>query len=118
MNYLFRFPNGQRLFYALDTGYYAEETWTYLKDRKTDILILEATFGGKTDRAEYPDGHLDISAFIKMLERMTSIGFIDDHTRIFATHINPHQGLSHDELQARFDATDFTVTVAYDGLIV
>jgi hypothetical protein len=53
---------------------------------------------------------------INMVERMMRIGFIDGQTSIFATHINPHQGLSHDELQEHFDDSGVKVTVAYDGL--
>jgi phosphoribosyl 1,2-cyclic phosphate phosphodiesterase len=116
INYLIRFPDGQRLLYALDTGWYPEETWSFLEDKKVDMLILDCTFGGRTDRPEYPRGHLDILSFVKTLERMSTINFISAQTRIFATHINPHQGLLHDDMQKEFDETRFKVTVAYDGL--
>ncbi len=118
INYLIRMPDGKKLLYALDTGYYVDETWNYLKERNTDILIMDCTFGGRTDRGEFPDGHLDIESFLKMLERMTEIGFIDNKTDIYATHFNPHQGLTHFEMQDRFNESSFRVTVAYDGLKV
>ena len=79
-------------------------------------MILDCTFGARTDRPEYPEGHLDTLSFVKTLERMMAIDFIDKQTRVFATHINPHQGLFHDALQQRFDETTLNVTVAYDGL--
>jgi phosphoribosyl 1,2-cyclic phosphate phosphodiesterase len=116
INYLIRLPDGHRLLYALDTGWYAEETWAFLENKSIDMLVLDCTFGARTDRPEYPEGHLDILSFTKMLERMRSIHFIDEGTRIFASHINPHQGLLHDEMQTRMDESDFNITVAYDGL--
>ena len=117
MNYLFRFPDGRHLLYALDTGWYPEETWSFLRGRHVDILILDCTFGARTDRPEYPQGHLDNRSFFKVLERMAKIQFIDTHTQVFATHINPHQGLFHDGLQQQLNKSNFQVTVAYDGLM-
>ena len=118
INYLIKMPDGKKLLYALDTGYYLDETWNYLKGRNTDILIMDCTFGGRTDRGEFPDSHLDIESFLKMLERMTEIEFIDNKTDIYASHFNPHQGLTHFEIQDRFNKSSFHVTVAYDGLKV
>jgi phosphoribosyl 1,2-cyclic phosphate phosphodiesterase len=116
LNYLFRLPDGTRLLYALDTGWYTEETWSFIEGKYVDVLILDCTFGGRTNRPEYPHGHLHVSSFLKTLERMRTIRFINEETRIFATHINPHQGLSHDAMQKAFDDAEFNVTVAYDGL--
>ncbi len=116
INYLIQLLDGRRLLYALDTGWFPEETWSFLANKQTDTLILDCTFGARTDRPEYPDGHLDMLSFIKTLERMAAISCIDEKTRIFASHINPHQGLFHDEMQNRFDETHLKVTVAYDGL--
>ena len=116
INYLTRLQDGRWLLYALDTGWYPEETWAFLEGQKTDILIMDCTFGGRTDRPEYPEGHLDMLSFVKMLERMSAIDFISEQTQIFATHINPHQGLLHDELQEALDTIKFNVTLAYDGL--
>lgn len=116
LNYLIQFPSGTTLMYACDTGYYLEETWNHLEREYADILIMDCTFGGRRDRGEFPSGHLDIASFLRMLEKMVSVGFIDDSTHIFATHINPHQGLTHYAIQERFDESTYRVTVAYDGL--
>jgi phosphoribosyl 1,2-cyclic phosphate phosphodiesterase len=116
ISYLFTLPGGTKLLYALDTGYYTDETWEYLRGRQTDTLVMDCTFAGRTDRGEYPSGHLDMASFIRMLERMSESGFIGPRTRIYATHFNPHQGLTHHEIQEAFDKSAFTVSVAYDGL--
>ncbi len=116
LNYLITLNDGVKMLYATDTGWYEEETWEYLKGKKADIVIMECTFGGCLDRGDYPDEHLDIRSMLSMIEKMHSIGFIDNSVRIYATHINHKQGLLHEEMQAVFDRSNFKVTVAYDGL--
>ena len=118
INYLVTDAAGKSLLYAVDTGYYLDDTWEYLEGKRVDALIMDCTFAGRTDRGERPHGHLDLRSFLEMLERMHSIGFTDSTTTICATHFNPHQGLSHFEIQERFDASQFRVTAAYDGLSV
>jgi phosphoribosyl 1,2-cyclic phosphate phosphodiesterase len=118
INYLITFPGGRRLLYAVDTGYYMDETWEFLQGKKVDTVVMDSTFGGRTDRDEYSFGHLHVPSFLKMLERMSSIGFIDASAGIYATHFNPHQGLDHEGLQNAYDASDFRVIVAYDGLTI
>lgn len=117
-SYLLGLPGGSRLLYACDTGWYGDRTWEYLRGRRVDLLILECTFGGRTDRPERPHGHLDCRSYVRMLDEMARIGFIDSGTRLFATHLNPHQGLDHEGLQAWFDSRGLSVRVAYDGLEV
>lgn len=116
INYLITFPNGDTLLYALDTGYYTDDTWEMLTGRHIDTLIMDCTFGGRTDRGEFPAGHLDASSFLKAIERMKQIGCLDTHSTIYATHINPDQGLDHEGLTRFFDASPHEVVVAYDTL--
>ena len=116
INYLLTDLEGKSFLYALDTGYYLDDSWEYLEGKRVDTLIMDCTFAGRTDRGERPYGHLDIMSFLEMLERMQSIGFIDSNTTICASHFNPHQGLSHHEIQSRFDASPFRVIAGYDGL--
>lgn len=118
INPLITLPGGERMLYAVDTGYYEEETWEFLADFRVDLLIMEATFGGRTDRPDYPSGHLDAFSFVRQVERMASIGFLDEHTPIFATHINPKHPWDHADLQAFFDDTDFSITVGRDCQLV
>lgn len=116
INYLLELPGGRTLLYALDTGYYTDDTWALLEGRHADTVIMDCTFGGRTDRGEYPSGHLDARSFLRMLERMSRISFIDERSRLYATHINPDQGWDHAELCGFFDESPYRVTVAYDTL--
>ncbi len=116
LNYLVRLPGGRSLLYAVDTGWYEEETWEYLSGRRADIVVIEATFGGRTDRGEFPDEHLDALSAMRALERMAAMGFIDGSSSVYATHINHKHELGHEGLQAAFDRGPVKVTVAWDGL--
>jgi len=118
INYLVGLPNGNKLLYTCDSGYYLEDTWEYLAGKRVDTLILECTFAGRTDREEFPGGHLDLASWVKTLERMAEIGFIDGSTAVYATHFNPHQGLSHFEIHDRIQRSRWRATAAYDGLRV
>jgi phosphoribosyl 1,2-cyclic phosphate phosphodiesterase len=117
LNYLITEPDGARLLYASDTGYYSEETWEYLENAALDLLVMECTFGGRRDREPYPFGHLHCESFVHMLERMQRIGAVHERTAVYATHINPDQGLDHQGLQSWFQNSPFPkVRIAYDGL--
>jgi phosphoribosyl 1,2-cyclic phosphate phosphodiesterase len=118
INYLIGPPHGKTLLYACDTGFYQEETWAYLAGTHADTVILECTFAGKTDREEFPAGHLDMRSYFKMLARMADGGFIDEHTAVYATHFNPHQGMDHVAIQDRLHRSPYHAAAAYDGLRV
>lgn len=120
INYLFELPNGKNLLYAVDTGWYSDETWDYLKGigKTLDVLIMECTFGGREDRGFYVGGHLDVINFLMMLEKMSTLGVIGPETAIYATHINHKHHLMHEHMQQTFDQSDYKVTVAYDGLCI
>ena len=115
-NYLIRAPEGRKLFYAVDTGWPLDETWSAIRGQQIDVLIMDCTFGGMTDRPTHPDTHMDCNAFEEAVREMVRIGAVHEGSEIFATHIGPHQGLLHEELVERFARTELPITVAYDGL--
>ncbi len=115
LNYLLALPDGRRLLYAVDTGYYLEESWEYLRGKQVDILIMDCTF--PTRRTEpRAFGHHTLASFLGTLERMRDIGFIGERTRVCPTHFDIHKALPHEEMTALFDGSAVPVTVAYDGL--
>ena len=116
LNFLIRLPDGRKLLYATDTGWYQDETWDCLRGKKADIVILEATFGDRLDRGEHPEGHLDVRSASETLATMSDIGFIEPETRVYITHINHKHSMLHDDMQLAFDSSRVRATVAYDGL--
>lgn len=115
-NYLVQLQDGKSLLYATDTGWYPDETWEFLKGKCADIIIMEATFGGRLDRGIHPDGHLDVRSALLMLDKMKETGFVRDNCSIYITHINHKHGMMHEDLQTAFNNSRHKATVAWDGL--
>ncbi|PZE21584.1 MBL fold metallo-hydrolase [Paenibacillus xerothermodurans] len=116
-NYLITLPDGRTMYYAVDTGYYFEDTFGLLQSHTLDLLVMECTFGS---HALAPGAeHLDIYSFIRVLETLLQQGTINQDTRILATHINHADGLDYDGLQQYFaNNAPVTVEIAYDGLMI
>ena len=117
VNYLFEKLGGVKLLYASDTGLYEQDTLEALRGSRADVLIMEATWGSRTDKN--PHSHLSAVTYLQMLDMLRAADVIRKDTRCFATHINHKHAFTHDMLQAWFDANaDMHVTVAYDGLTI
>lgn len=113
-NYLFK-KNGKSLLYATDTGFYIEESLELLKGTQLDFLVMEGTWGDRTDKPT--TSHMNAFAFVEQLEIFRRYDIIRADTEIFCTHINHKHNLNHDAYQRWFrEHTDYHVTVAYDGL--
>ncbi len=115
-NYIIEFPSGKKMYYAVDSGLYVEETFDYLKNVKLDLLIGECTFMTQTPTA---GGHMNLYAEKVTLDRLFEQGTIDKDTRIYLTHIcGVHK--THDELVAYWDKLDvpYNISIAYDGLSI
>lgn len=116
-NYLIKLANGELLYYGLDTGYYLEETFYALRNKRLDYLISECTFGLTEKRGNMPDGHLDAFSCIKLFEQLYQQNTITDKTKIYLTHINHYKG-THKELVEFFKHQKFAnqIVVTYDGM--
>ena len=116
INYLFE-KDGKKLLYACDTGIYPARSVEALRGAKIDVLVMESTWGNRTDTSTA--SHLNCVAFLEMLEVFRQNEIIRPDTAIYATHINHKHDLDHDAMQAWFDDNSRQkVTVAWDGLSV
>lgn len=115
-NYLVE-HGGESLYYALDSGYFLEETFEALRGRHLTYFIGECTFPVDFDYMTRESGHMDRNRFVENLDRLFKIGAVDGNTRILATHISPF-GSTHETLSAFFASLDrpYRVEVAYDGM--
>ena len=112
LNYLLTEPaTNKTLLYASDTGWYDAPTWTFLRGRQVDAVILECGLG---IAASGYDGHLSLSGCAAVKEKLVPESGLSDNAPFYLTHISHTGLLLHDELSER--ASAYGMTVAYDGL--
>lgn len=118
-NYLIKLADERILYYALDSGYYLEETFEFLKSFKIDILINECTMPFLNDDGKNSNGHMNLHTALRTFKRLYEQKTISENTKIYLTHIAPI-GSTHKELCDYIDTLTlpYKVTVAYDGLYV
>jgi adenosylcobinamide kinase/adenosylcobinamide-phosphate guanylyltransferase len=80
-------PSGARLLYATDTGSLPPETVEAVAGRAYDLVLLELTFGTRTDHGT---GHLDDATFPRELARLRAVGAVTDDTDVVAVHLGHH----------------------------
>lgn len=118
-NYLIKLPDGRTMYYALDSGYYLEETFEKLRSEKIDILINECTMPFLTDDGKNSNGHMNLYTALRTFERLYDQKTISNDTKIYLTHIAPI-GSTHAELCDHISklSLPYSVEVAYDGLSI
>ncbi len=117
-NFLVTSPEGKKLYYACDSGWFFDETFEALKGAKLDAYIGEMTYADPSKpAAPKTDGHMNAQLFIETCDKLCELGAITSETRIFATHINSF-GWSHARLVEYFDALEkpYKIDIAYDTL--
>ncbi len=119
LNYIIEFARGTWL-YAADTSLYGRETLSYLESYAKehgalDVMIFEGTFGSM--KLSPDSGHMDVHQLCTQFSDLRRIAALDDHTRVYLTHINQVQHFSHAEYQSYMDIhANANVTVAHDGM--
>ena len=105
--------DGKTVLYATDGAWFMLKTYYYLRDRKVDAFIVDATVGdyeGDYRMAE----HNSIPMIRLMLPSLKTAGIIDEHTAVWLTHIAPSLHKPHAETVEIVKADG--MNVAYDGL--
>ncbi len=103
---------GRSLLYACDTGWYAEETWRFLKNFTINTVVMECTYGLRSC-GQY-NGHLGFPELVAMKQRLESEGILAPDAQYIMTHYS-HNGVgTHEEMQAV--ASEQGIIVGYDGL--
>lgn len=101
---------GKALLYAVDTGIYQDETWSFLAGRKLDALVIECSEGFQT--TDYW-GHLSCEQLLGVLDKMRALGCLSDDTVVCTTHHSHTGNGTHDELEAFFMPKG--IEVGFDG---
>lgn len=105
-------PDGGRLLYATDTGPLPRDTLAAVRDAAYDVVLLEETFG---DRSDLPRGHLDLPGFAAEVRRLREAGAVVPDTRVVAVHLSHHNPPTPD-LARRL--ADVGATVVDDGTVL
>ncbi|MBQ7153450.1 MAG: MBL fold metallo-hydrolase [Clostridia bacterium] len=104
---------GKRILYALDGGWMLNAAFNFLRDKRLDLLVIDATCGdyeGDWRMAE----HNSIPMIRLMLPSLAAAGVTDGHTSVYLSHLAPSLHRPHDETEKIAGA--FGAHVAYDGL--
>ena len=119
VNYLIAREGGKALYYAADTGYFFEESFDFLRSVKLGCFVVEGTFGDSPlFRDERTDGHMGCAGVLAVTRRLFDQGTLDANSTVVVTHINHKHSLTHERMQAYYDARDagVRILVGYDGM--
>jgi len=105
--------NGKRVFYGLDGAWFLGETVEYLKNKKYNTFVFDATVGDYV--GDYRMGeHNSVPMIRLMCESMKTLDIISENTLIVLSHIAMCLHKTHEETCATVIADGFTV--AFDGM--
>ncbi len=118
-NYLITDGDNLTFLYAVDTGWYQDETWEFLKNlnKQLDYAVMECTYGDQF-LPPYQEGHFNFTNLIEAIKKMASIGLITKATPIYLTHICHLHSKTHTETENMLKDSEWNIKVAYDGMIV
>lgn len=101
---------GASVLYATDTGPWAPGALAALGGTTLDLVLLEETFGDRSDLAG--DGHHHLGSFALAVDDLRAAGCLGDGSRVVAVHLS-HHNPPLNELAARLAA--FGAEVHPDG---
>jgi len=97
------------MLYATDTGPLPPSTLDALRGADYDVVLLEETFGRRTD---YGTDHLDLVTFPAQLAELRRVGAVSERTTVAAVHLG-HHNPPPDELAQRLSS--WGVVLPRDG---
>jgi len=102
----------KNILYANDTGYFPEETWNYLEEKKPyfNFVSLDCTAGITESR----HGHMGLSTNVEVKNRLKELLCVDENTIFVINHFSHNGKLIYDELVPIAAQNNFLVS--YDGM--
>lgn len=105
--------DGKKMLYAHDTGYFPERTFEHLQTAgRLDLVSLDCTGCIGAD-GEWRKDHMSFGTVLEVVERMKSMGAVDEKTVIAVNHFSHNGGQTYDEMSAYSEK--FGIITAYDG---
>lgn len=104
---------GKKFLYALDGGWFINDTWNKLMRSELSLLVIDCTSGDY--EGDYRLGEHNSIPMIKlMLPSFKTVRLINENTKIYISHLAPSLHVSHEETVEIMQKMG--VNVAYDGL--
>ena len=113
---IYQITDGERtMLYGNDTGIPSELVWDYWARNPVhfDLVSLDCT---AITQKGWRDEHMSLDTNEEMLERLRSLGCVDDNTIVVVHHFSHNGGPIHDELCEI--VADKGWLVSYDGMVV
>ncbi|NOZ22350.1 MAG: hypothetical protein GXP25_14820 [Planctomycetes bacterium] len=109
LNYIIR--RGEKtLLYALDTGWFLDETLAAIRRDQYDLVVLDGTYAQGVDA----ESHNNFAKVEKALALFRKEGLLKDGAAFCVSHTGPHFGPVHDEIAPIM--AEKGITIAYDGM--
>lgn len=108
--YFFNKKENKAFLCAHDTGYFKEEVWEFLKNKKLDVISLDGTalcFSQK-------DNHLGFDGIFMVKERLEKEGIINKNTKFIINHFSHNPQMNHKQIVKY--VKNKGIIVAYDGM--
>lgn len=101
------------LLYANDTGFLSEESFAAVKEygKRFNVVSLDCARGLLPG-----DGHMGLAEDLGTVERLRSMGAIDESTTLLLNHFSHMSGITPDEFSERIKGLG--LSLAFDGLKV
>lgn len=106
---------GRNVLYGSDTSSLPDDIWPRVAELgwKFDVVIFDHNDGFARDASAT---HMGSGAVLFEIDRMRSLGIVNEQTRLIGTHIAHHSNGTHEVETAKAQALGYDI--AYDGLIV
>ena len=106
--------DGKALLYANDTGYFPDETWEYLTEKKPQLDFVSLDCTGIAATEGYYGWHMSVYTNWKVRDRLKEMGCAAEHTQFCHHHFSHNGQRTYDEQCEMAEGTGFLVS--YDGM--
>lgn len=103
----------KKLLYALDGGWFINDTWNALANAQVSLMVLDCTCGDYNGDFRIGE-HNTIPMVRIMLPSCKTVKLINDDTKVYVSHLAPSLHLPHEKTAQIM--RKIGVEVAYDGL--
>jgi len=111
LNYIIQ-RKSKTILYALDTGWFLDETYEEVKRHTYDLVVIEGTFGFGAEA----EAHMNLRKVRDARRLFEGDGLLKADAFFCTSHLCAHYTPVHDEIAPLM--AEHGITVAYDGLTV